>query len=111
MFPTWVTSFAYATTLGATFFTRISSLAVFPFVVFLVGLGRWPVAVIVLFAMAGVVRAATALVVPLWDWFDADGEAIGAALEFPARVARSMEGVVLGLVAIGGGAIAVTSFV
>jgi hypothetical protein len=61
-------SFLYSGALGLTFFTRISSYALYPFLVLLLGLGRWPWAAILLFVIAGFTRSATALLVPVKRW-------------------------------------------
>jgi len=97
--PPRVASFLYAGTLGLTFFTRVGSLALFPMLVLALGLGRWPLAVISLFAIAGLIRAATALIVPLFDWVDDHDSLIFSALKLPARVAQKLEAGVLAAVA------------
>jgi hypothetical protein len=68
IFAPSTTSFLYAGALGLTFFTRISSFAVYPLVVLMLGLGQWPWAIICLFAVAGLVRAGTALLVLIRRW-------------------------------------------
>lgn len=110
MFPTQLTSFVYAAVLGMTFFTRISSLAVYPFVVLTLGLGQWPLAIIALFALAGLIRAGTALVVPVLEWIETTSEAVSAAVARPARLTRSAEGVVLLLAAVMAAVIGTTTW-
>jgi hypothetical protein len=61
-------SFLYAGALGLTFFTRISSFAVYPLVILLLGIGQKAWVIICLFAMTGLVRAATALLVLIRRW-------------------------------------------
>jgi hypothetical protein len=61
-------SFLYAGALGLTFFTRISSFAVYPLVILMLGIGERPWAIICLFAVAGLVRAGTALLVLIRRW-------------------------------------------
>ena len=61
MFRPQTASLIYSTALGFTFPTRISSYAVYPLVVLLLGLGQWPWIVVSIFAVMGLTRAATAL--------------------------------------------------
>lgn len=95
VWPPRVASFLYAGALGLTFFTRVSSLALFPLTLLALGLGQWPIAIVALFAISGLLRAATALLVPLFDWVDVSGSVIFAALERQGRAAERLEGLVL----------------
>lgn len=68
MFAPRTSSFLYSTALGLTFFTRISSTALYPFLVLLFGFSRWPWVAILLFAITGFTRSAMALLVPMKRW-------------------------------------------
>jgi hypothetical protein len=68
IFAPSIASFLYAGALGLTFFTRISSFAVYPLVILILGIGERPWAIICLFALAGLIRAATALLVLIRGW-------------------------------------------
>ena len=108
VWPPRMASFLYAGALGLTFFTRISSVAVFPMTMLALGLGRWPLALIALFAITGLIRAATALIVPLFDWVDVDGSFIFAVVEQRGRVAETIEAAVL---AAGGACLAIATLI
>ena len=99
VWPPRIASFLYAATLGLGFVTRVGSLAVFPLVVLSVGLGRWPLSIIAIFAIAGLVRSATAFVVPAFGWVGADNRVIVHALESADLVAHKLEAAVLGVAA------------
>ncbi len=62
-------SFFYAGSLGFAFLTRLTTPVFYAFVFVLLGLGRWPLVVIALFGLAGLLRASTALSVSVFDWF------------------------------------------
>lgn len=109
VFPPRLASFTYALPLGFAFLTRVASLAVYPMLVFGLGLGRWPIAVIVMFAIAGLVRAASALLVPFAGWSNVSGTTIFAALDNRTRLADRLEGVALLAAAVGLLTIAVTT--
>jgi hypothetical protein len=93
--PARAASLLYALTLGFTFATRVSSLALYPLIVLSLGLGRWPLAVIAVFGIAGLTRAATALIVPWQGWEGASNSLIVPALEAGAKSAIRLEAAVL----------------
>ena len=97
VWPPRMASFLYAGTLGFGFVTRISSLALFPLIVLALGFGRWPLAIIALFAIVGLVRAATALVVPLFGWVSVDTRVIVNGLGSAGLLAEKLEAFVLGV--------------
>lgn len=106
--PVRAASFLYALTLGFTFATRVSSLALYPLLVLSLGLGKWPLAVIALFAIAGLTRAATALIVPLRGWDGASNSVMVPVLEAGAQFTIRLEAVVLllGAAAMAGAGVA-----
>src|SRR5712692_5163911 len=53
-----IAAFIYSAGLGALFFTRLASLAVYPFAIMLIGIGGNPIGVIALLAATGLVRGA-----------------------------------------------------
>ncbi len=91
-----VASFVYASSLGAFFFTRINSLVVYPLVALLLGMGKWPVAIVCCMAVGGMTRAATALVLPLKGLYGLDGTGLLGHVEARLSRIRSIEVVVLG---------------
>jgi hypothetical protein len=95
VFPLRLASFIYAAGLGLTFFTRIGSLATFPLAILALGFGGRPVVVIELFALTGLVRAATSLLVPLLGWAGQSGEAIFDSMEPRAAAIRRAEALIL----------------
>lgn len=84
-------SFIYAGVLGMTFFTRIGSLLFYPMLVLLLGLGQHPATIVSAFALAGLGRAATALIVPLFSWYNVGGEAVFDVLDHSFPLARKSE--------------------
>ncbi|HZI72595.1 MAG TPA: hypothetical protein VFD73_00940, partial [Gemmatimonadales bacterium] len=58
-------SFIYAGGLGMIYLTRLGSLAAYPLALLLLGAGRTPLAIIEVMAAVGLVRASTALVLPV----------------------------------------------
>jgi MFS family permease len=102
--PSWrdvwsprIASFFYSATLGFGFVTRISSLALFPLIVLTLGLGRWPLTIIALFGIVGLVRAAMALVGPLFGWASVDSRVIVDRLGSAGLHAQKLEALVLGV--------------
>jgi MFS family permease len=95
VWPPRMASFLYAGVLGLGFFTRISSVALFPLGVLALGLGKWPLAIVTLFAITGLMRAATALIVPLFGWVEVSGSTIVNALGLRAELADRVEAIVL----------------
>jgi hypothetical protein len=96
VWPPRLASFLYAGTLGLTFFTRVSSLALFPLVVLALGFGSSPLAIVALFATTGLLRAGTALIVPMLGWADLwSGRRIVAAMEAAWRTVERFEAAVL----------------
>jgi hypothetical protein len=91
VFPLRVASFIYASGLGVFFMTRIGSLVVYPTVILVLGMGGYPLAPIGIFALAGFVRAATAITVPVFEWAGAEPQDISTALDGQARVIRRLE--------------------
>jgi hypothetical protein len=88
MFRAPIASFLYSAGLGLTFFTRISSTALYPFVAVLLGLGQWPWAVVLLFALSGLMRASTALLVPARHWEQGSTEAVDDELKVLSLAAK-----------------------
>jgi hypothetical protein len=74
-------SLLYSGALGLTFFTKISSYMLYPLVVLLLGLGAWPWAVVSLFALVGLTRAATGLLVPIRRWAHTSTTEVNAQLQ------------------------------
>lgn len=96
IFPPSTASFLYSAALGLTFFTRISSSAMYPFVILLLGFSRWPWAIVLLFAITGFTRSATALVVPIKRWAYVQAITVDDELEplsSQVAVARAVVGV------------------
>jgi len=83
-------SFLYAGALGLTFFTRVSSYSLYPLVLLLLGLGRWPIAIMSLFAITGLARASTTLLVPTKGWSKQDAIDISGHIGAAAVVATRL---------------------
>jgi hypothetical protein len=58
-------SFLYSAGLGMFYFTRLGSAVALPMTVYALGLGDRPIAVVLAFGAAGLIRASTSLIVPL----------------------------------------------
>jgi hypothetical protein len=100
MFRPQTASLIYSTALGFTFPTRISSYAVYPLVVLLLGLGQWPWIVVSIFAVMGLTRAATALLVPIRGWSRHSAESVATELTALSRISTFGVPIVLGTTAV-----------
>jgi len=100
IFSPVVASVVYAAGLGAIYFTRIGSVAVYPLAILLLGMGRAPIAIIEIMAVVGLVRAATALVGPYLHLDLGSREAVPAMMEKYASALRRGELLVLAAVIV-----------
>jgi hypothetical protein len=88
-------SFVYAGGLGTLYFTRLASAAAYPLAVLLLGMGQAPIAIIEIMATVGLVRASTALIVPLRRLDVADSGAVPTWIEKHSVIIRYGELIVL----------------
>jgi hypothetical protein len=95
VFSSRVASFVYAAGLGTIYFTRLGSLVAYPLVILLLGMGKFPLAVIEVMASIGLVRAVTVLLVP-WRRLDvAPSQAVVQLMERHSPTFRRGDSVVL----------------
>jgi len=88
-------SFIYAGGLGMIYLTRLGSLAAYPLALLLLGAGRTPLAIIEMMAAVGLVRASTALVLPVRGLDRMSGDAVPTWLQKHAKGMQRAEVLVL----------------
>jgi len=88
-------SFTYAGGLGMIYLTRLGSLAAYPLALLLLGAGRTPLAIIEMMAAVGLVRASTALVLPLRGLDRKSGDAVPTWLQKHSKGMQHAEVLVL----------------
>ena len=88
-------SFIYAGGLGMIYFTRLGSLAAYPLALLLLGMGRTPLAIIEMMAAVGLVRASTALVLPVRGLDRMSGDAVPTWLQKHSKAVQRGEVLVL----------------
>jgi hypothetical protein len=88
-------SFIYAGGLGMIYFTRLGSLAAYPLALLLLGMGRTPLAIIEMMAAVGLVRASTALVLPVRGLDRMSGDAVPAWFQEHSKGMQRAEVLVL----------------
>lgn len=88
-------SFIYAGGLGMIYFTRLGSLAAYPLALLLLGMGRTPLAIIEMMAAVGLVRASTALVLPVRGLDRMSGDAVPTWLQKHSKAMQRGEVLVL----------------
>jgi hypothetical protein len=88
-------SFIYAGGLGMIYFTRLGSLAAYPLALLLLGMGRTPLAIIEMMAAVGLVRASTALVLPVRGLDRMSGDAVPTWLQKHSKAVQRAEVLVL----------------
>ena len=107
IFSPYVAGFIYSGALGAQVFTRLNSAVLYPLVIVALGLGQWPTVIIGTFALAGILRSSTSLILPLGGLYE-QGSPIMDRVEKRLGAAKLVEALVLGL---GGGVLAAISVV
>lgn len=88
-------SFIYAGGLGMIYLTRLGSLAAYPLALLLLGAGRTPLAIIEMMAAVGLVRASTALVLPVRGLDRMSGDAVPTWLQKHSKGMQRAEVLVL----------------
>lgn len=88
-------SFIYAGGLGMIYLTRLGSLAAYPLALLLLGAGRTPLAIIEMMAAVGLVRASTALVLPVRGLDRMSGDAVPTWLQNHSKGMQRAEILVL----------------
>ena len=88
-------SFIYAGGLGMIYLTRLGSLAAYPLALLLLGAGRTPLAIIEMMAAVGLVRASTALVLPVKGLDRMSGDAVPTWLQKHSKGMQRAEVLVL----------------
>jgi hypothetical protein len=88
-------SFIYAGGLGMIYLTRLGSLAAYPLALLLLGAGGTPVAIIEMMAAVGLVRASTALVLPVRGLDRMSGDAVPTWLQKHSKAVQRAEVLVL----------------
>ena len=88
-------SFIYAGGLGMIYLTRLGSLAAYPLALLLLGMGRTPLAIIEMMAAVGLVRASTALVLPVRGLDRMSGDAVPTWLQKHSKGMQRAEVLVL----------------
>ena len=99
IFSPKVASFLYSAGLGMFFFTRLGSAVALPLTAYALGLGYKPVAIVLIFAAAGLIRAATAMVLPFARLHDENDvrqfmSSIGPALPYAEACALLLVAVI-----------------
>jgi hypothetical protein len=81
IFSARTASLIYAAGLGMIYLTRIASLMAYPLAILLLGMGNAPLAIIQLMAVAGLLRAASAALVPLFRLDSGGSDAVLAFIQ------------------------------